>query len=61
MPVIRVTGSLCLHIYCLIQKTIITVQEHDKHTFEKFKTELPQFMNQKLEWFRSERINAICY
>ena len=41
-----------------IKGEIEIFQEHDAHTLEQFKTELMQFMSQKLDEFRSERINA---
>ena len=41
-----------------IHGEIETFQEHDAHMLEAFKTELMQFMSQKLDEFRSDRINA---
>jgi hypothetical protein len=41
-----------------INGEIQTFQEHDEHTLEEFKIDLLHFLSQKLDEFRSDRINA---
>ena len=50
----------CMPLYKLsIEGEIQTFQEHDEHTLEELKTELMQFMSQKLDEFRLERVNSL--